>query len=76
MALTNFNQSVNCSAQSQIGDQIATYMNASIPQEGSISINQSIQDRTIYFANEEQCKADFAEFNQKVEDIAKSFDDN
>lgn len=72
MALTNFNQSVNCNAQSMIGDKVALYMNASIPQEGSISINQSIQDRVIYFANEAECKADYAAFSKKVEDIAKS----
>ena len=73
--LSNFNQSVNCNAQSLIDDKVALYMNASIPSEGNISINKSIQDRTLYFANEEECNADYAQFNKKVEDIAKSLID-
>lgn len=70
--LSNFNQSVNCNAQSMIGDKVALYMNATIPSEGSISINQSIQDRGTYFAHEAECKEDYATFAQRVEDIARS----
>lgn len=70
--LKNFNQSVNCSAQSVIGDTIALYMNATIPSEGNISLNQSIQDRGVYFAHEAECKEDYATFAQRVEDIARS----
>lgn len=72
MALVNFNQSVSCTAQSKIGNDVAMYMNANIPQEGNISINKSIENRELYFANEEECKADFAAFNEQVEEIAKS----
>ena len=73
--LSNFNQSINCNAQSIIEDKIALYMNANVPSEGSISINKTIHDKILYFANEEECNADYAQFNKKVEDIAKSFID-
>lgn len=74
MALINFNKSVTCDAISQINDKNVVLMTANIPQRGGISISKSISDREVYFLHQEECDADYEEFNKKVEDIAKNLE--
>ena len=76
--LSNFNQSTTVNAISSITTETGEiknimYMNASISVTGNININQSTQNAEEYLANKETVDADFTEFQQKVTEIAKGF---
>lgn len=47
-------------------DTIVAYMNASVPQEGSISINNSIQNQELFKLHKEEVLGDIREFENIV----------
>lgn len=73
------NKSISVSGQSLIevtenGNKVTkqvAYMNASIPEEGNLSINKSIQDKQLFETNKESVLADFSEFETYVYGLAE-----
>lgn len=57
------------SYNSMIGDMVAVYMSATIPDDGVPSRSMNIADNALYRANKEECRADIREFNQLVDNI-------
>lgn len=68
--LANYNSSISVGAQSVIDSQIVAYFNASIKEDKTFNITKNIQNSELYFANEETCEADYAEFEAKVRELA------
>lgn len=56
-------KNISLSYQSTIGDQVAVYMTAQIPESGRSNSNKTIQDLDLYEANKTECRADMAEFD-------------
>lgn len=56
-------KSVSLSYQSMIGDKVAVYMSAQIPENGRSNSNKTIQDLDLYEANKTECRQDMAEFD-------------
>ena len=56
-------KNISLSYQSMIGDQVAVYMTAQIPESGRSNSNKTIQDLDLYEANKTECRADMAEFD-------------
>lgn len=59
-------KSVSLSYQSMIGDKVAVYMTASIPESGRSNSNKTIQDLDLYEANKTECRQDMAEFDSML----------
>lgn len=59
-------KSVSMSYQSMIGDKVAVYMTASIPESGKSTSNKTIQDLDLYEANKTECRADMGEFEEML----------
>lgn len=71
-------KSVSLSYQSMIGDKVAVYMSAQIPESGRSNSNKTIQDLDLYEANKTECRQDMAEFDAmlwELEDQADTSDD-
>ena len=68
--LNNLSKSITVSATSTIEvdnkQNTVMYMNATITSGGDVNINQSIRDKELYIANQEEVDADFAEFKVTV----------
>ncbi len=68
--MLKINKSRNYTATSVIEiDGIATqiaYMNATVPQEGSISINNTIQNQQLFQLHREEVLADIIDFENMV----------
>ncbi len=60
------NKSVTISYQSVIGDQVAVYMSAQIPESGRSNSSKTIQDLELYEANKEECRKDMQEFEDML----------
>lgn len=60
------NKSVTISYQSVIGDQVAVYMSAQIPESGKSNSSKTIQDLELYEANKEECRKDMQEFEDML----------
>lgn len=58
------NKSVSLSYQSTIGDQVAVYMSAQIPESGNSNSSKNIQNLELYEANKAECRADMAAFDE------------
>lgn len=56
-------KSVSLSYQSMIGDKVAVYMTAQIPESGRSNSNKTIQDLDLYEANKTECRQDMSEFD-------------
>lgn len=56
-------KNISLSYQSTIGDQVAVYMTAQIPESGRSNSSKTIQDLDLYEANKTECRADMAEFD-------------
>ncbi len=73
--MITINQSISISANSIINngekDVIAAYINASIGNDGNISINKSINDKEIFHSKEEEILKDFNEFETYVYKTAR-----
>ena len=69
--LANYNSNVNANAQSTIDGKTAVYFNALIKEDKTFNISKNIQDSELYFANQDACEADYAEFEAKVRELAK-----
>lgn len=70
-------KSVSLSYQSMIGDKIAVYMSAQIPDSGRSTSNKTIQDLDLYEANKTECREDMAAFDEmlwELEDQASAVD--
>lgn len=67
-------KSISLSYQSMIGDQVAVYMSAQIPESARSNSNKTIQDLDLYEANKTECRQDMAEFDTmlwELEDQSK-----
>lgn len=62
-------KSVSLSFQSMIGDKVAVYMSAQIPESGRSNSNKTIQDLDLYEANKTECRQDMAEFDAMLWDL-------
>lgn len=69
--LTNYNSNINVSAQSTIDGTVVVYFGAIIKEDKTFNITKNVQDSELYFANQEACDADYAEFEAKVRELAK-----
>nr|DAV69624.1 MAG TPA: hypothetical protein [Caudoviricetes sp.] len=47
-------------------------MNASINEDGSMSVNKYIQNKDLYMANKEACNADYEEFERYVDNLMEA----
>ena len=68
--LTNYNASINVNAQSAIDGQAVVYFGATIKEDKTFNITKNINNAILYFENEEDCEADYAEFEVKVRELA------
>ena len=59
-------KSVSLSYQSMIGDKVAVYMSAQIPESGRSNSNKTIQDLDLYEANKAECREDMAQFDEML----------
>lgn len=59
-------KSVSLSFQSMVGDQVAIYMSAQIPENGKSNSNMTIQDLELYEANKTECRNDMNEFQSML----------
>ena len=57
-------KSTSLSYQSMIGDQVAVYMTAQIPESGRSNSSKTIQNLELYEANKTECRADMAAFDE------------
>ena len=69
--LANYNAFMNVNAQSAIDGQTVVYFGATIKEDKTFNITKNISNAELYFANEEECEADYAEFEAKVRELAK-----
>lgn len=76
--MLNIDKTTNVSGQSfievtennsTVKKQVA-YMNASVSENGNVSINKSIQDIALFNENKEVILADFAEFENYIYGLA------
>ena len=59
-------KSVSLSYQSMIGDKVAVYMSAQIPESGRSNSNKTIQDLDLYEAHKAECREDMAQFDEML----------
>ena len=57
---------VDVSENGNTVSKIVAYMNATIPENGDLNINKSIQNRELFDSNKDDVLADFAEFESYV----------
>lgn len=69
--LNNMQKTTSLNATQAIGNEVALRLNASISVNGSFSINETIINKSLYFENEEEIRADREEFRAAVEAISK-----
>lgn len=64
-------RTLNLTYSSMIGNKCVVYMTASVPENGRINTSKTIQDKSLYEANKEECRRDMAAFDEilwKLED--------
>lgn len=59
-------KNIALSYQSMIGDQVAVYMSAQIPESGRSNSSKTIQDLDLYEANKTECREDMAAFDEML----------
>lgn len=59
-------KNIALSYQSMIGDQVAVYMSAQIPESGCSNSSKTIQDLDLYEANKTECREDMAAFDEML----------
>lgn len=59
-------KNISLSYQSTIGDQVAVYMSAQIPESGRSNSSKTIQDLDLYEANKAECREDMAAFDEML----------
>lgn len=64
-------KSTSLNYQSMIGDQVAVYMTAQIPESGRSNSSKTIQNIELYEANKVECRKDMEDFD----DILWSLED-
>lgn len=53
-------------------ETVAMTMNASINEDGSMSVNKYIQNKEVYKANKAACDADYEEFETYVDGLMEA----
>lgn len=67
------NKSISLTGNSMINDKPTVYMSANVSTKGeATSHSMSIQNKTLYDENKEECRNDIREFDQMVYDIEDS----
>lgn len=59
-------KNIALSYQSMIGDQVAVYMSAQIPESGRSNSSKTIQGLDLYEANKTECREDMAAFDEML----------
>lgn len=53
-------------------ETVAMTMNASINEDGSMSVNKYVQNKEVYKANKAACDADYEEFETYVDGLMEA----
>lgn len=69
--LSEVRQTVNVNAYSVINGTNVVYMTAAIRTGGEYSVNKTIVDDAVYRANKQECRADYSDFEDMVDEIAE-----
>lgn len=70
--MKNFSKVTNITANSAIDNVIAISMRATVSENGTWNISKNIRNSEVYLANQEQCEADYKEFETEVLKVAKA----
>lgn len=70
--MKNFSKVTNIAANSTIENVIAVSMRATVSEDGTWNIVKTIRNSEVYLANQEQCEADYEEFESEVLKVAKA----
>lgn len=79
--LSNFTKTINLNAMSVVKNEGGTYdvilgIAASIKEDGTWGVTQSVHNQALYEANMEQADTDFSEFKSKVVELARTYKDD
>lgn len=69
--ISNFTKVININANSLIDNVVVVTMWASVNEDKTVNLGKSVRDTEAYFANQEICDADYAEFEAEVLKIAQ-----
>jgi len=70
--MSNFTKVTNINANSLIDNVVVITMWASINEDKTVNLGKSVRDTELYFANQEACDADYAEFEAEVLKLAQA----
>lgn len=70
------NKSISLTGKIMVGDTQVGYLSATIDQQGNgaNSVNQFIQNQTLYDANKKEVRKDIADFQQLIYDTEDQLD--
>lgn len=79
--LSNFTKTINLNGMSVVKNEGGTYdvilgIGASIKEDGTWGVTQTVHNQDLYEANMAQADADFLEFKSKVVDLARTYKDD
>ena len=60
--MLNITKTTNLSGSSTIDNQSVMTMYAAVPENGSLTISQTITNKELYLANQTQCDNDYENF--------------
>lgn len=64
--IKDFEKTTTMTARSAIGDEVAVSMRATLNEDGTWNVSKHIRNTELYLANQEQCEADYVEFEAEV----------
>lgn len=69
--LNNLSKTTNIMANSVINDELAATMRATVNSNNTWNIVKNVRDTELFLSNQEQCDADYAEFEKVVLEFAQ-----
>lgn len=57
---------ITTETEGQSTEQVVVYMNATVPEEGTVTISKTIQNKTLYDVNKTACRKDMDDFEDKA----------
>ena len=70
--IKSFSKTTNITANSTIDNVIAVSMRATVSEDGTWNIVKTVRNSEVYLANQEQCEADYEEFEAEVLKVAQA----
>lgn len=70
--MLSITKTTNLSGTSVINGQSVMTMYASVPENGSLTISQTVTNKELYLANQTQCDNDYENFKLEVNKLLKS----